>query len=134
MNTQFFVDFVNHLTPTMIVIAGLGVWRLASLVANENGAWHMFKKFRRYCARLCRQVKWCRQLHLYELVTCEWCNSVWFGGFTVLFWLIIGDAILVPMFILALSSFAIGVKFVIQNMETALEIKALLVKKLSGKS
>lgn len=131
---KIFVDFINHLTPTMIIIAGLGVWRITSLVTNEGGPWGTFEKFREWCKWLCCKYKWCKEFHLDELVTCEWCCSVWIAGFTVLAWLFIGDAILVLYFILTLSAITIFIKFVVQNMDTALQIKALRLKKLSGKS
>lgn len=121
-------QFVEHLTPLMIAIAVLGNWRISSLVSNENGPFHVFKKFRLFCLELCKKNWFCKKLHLYELVECEWCNSVYFCGITIILWYFIGDIILLPLLWLALSACVIFLKFVIQNMEAVLK----LLNKLSS--
>jgi hypothetical protein len=67
----------------------------------------------------CNQYKFCRELGLYELVTCEWCNSIWIGvGLTVLY-LWIGESILYLALPLALSTVAIIIKSVVQLLQSA---------------
>jgi len=97
----------------------LAAWRLASLIANEDGPWMMFKRFRQLAERWCNNYRFCREFGLYELVECEWCNSVWIGvGLTILYlWL--GEAILYLAIPLALSTVVIVIKYVVQLLQTA---------------
>ena len=97
----------------------LAAWRLASLIANEDGPWMMFKRFRALAERWCNNYRFCREFGLYELVECEWCNSVWIGvGLTVLY-LWIGDTILYMAIPLALSTVVIIIKYIVQLLQTA---------------
>ena len=97
----------------------LAAWRLASLVANEDGPWMMFKRFRQRAEQWCQQYRFCRELGLYELVTCEWCNSIWIGvGLTALY-LWIGETIFYLALPFALSTVAIIIKYVVQLLQTA---------------
>src|SRR5215217_9596835 len=57
----------------------LAAWRLASLIANEEGPWQIFKRLRALAERWCNNYKFCREFNLHEMVTCEWCNSIWIG-------------------------------------------------------
>src|SRR5512138_897672 len=96
----------------------LAAWRLASLVANEDGPWQMFKRFRQRAEQWCNKYKFCRELGLYELVSCEWCNSIWIGvGLTVLY-LWISEAILYLALPLALSTVTIIIKYIVQLLQT----------------
>ena len=97
----------------------LAAWRLASLVANEDGPWMIFKRLRARAEQWCNHYRFCRELGLYDLIACEWCNSIWIGaGLTVLYlWL--GDAILYIALPLALSTIAILIKHVVQLLQTA---------------
>jgi len=100
----------------------LAAWRLASLVANEDGPWMIFKRFRSRAEQWCKKYKFCRELGLYELVTCEWCNSIWIGvGLTVLY-LWVSEAILYIALPLALSTVAIIIKYVVQLLQSAQQI------------
>src|SRR6476661_9315940 len=63
----------------------LAAWRFASLIANEEGPWLIFKRFRANAEQWCKSYRFCRELGLYELIACEWCNSIWIGvGLTLL--------------------------------------------------
>lgn len=64
----------------LFIIMSLATWRLASMFANESGPFRCFERFRKICFRLCKQFWICDEFQLYELITCEWCNSVWFGA------------------------------------------------------
>ena len=100
----------------------LAAWRLASLVANDDGPWMIFKRLRSRAEQWCKKYKFCRELGLYELVTCEWCNSVWIGvGLTALY-LWVGEAILYIALPLALSTVAIIIKYVVQLLQSAQQI------------
>ena len=96
----------------------LGAWRLASLVANEDGPWHIFKRIRQQAEQWCKQYKFCSDLGLYELFSCEWCNSIWIGTGLTLLYLWLGDAILYIAMPLALSTVAIIIKYVVQILQT----------------
>ncbi len=106
------------MTFTTFLYVSLAAWRLASLIANEDGPWQMFKRFRQLAERWCNKYKFCSDLGLHELVTCEWCNSVWIGiGLTVLYiW--IGETILYLALPFALSTVAIIIKYIVQILQT----------------
>ena len=97
----------------------LAAWRLASLVANEDGPWMMFKRMRERAEQWCMKYRFCRELGLYELFSCEWCNSIWIGAGLTLLYLWIGEAILYVALPLALSTVAIIIKYVVQLLQTA---------------
>ena len=100
-------------------LLSLAAWRLASLVANEDGPWLIFKRFRQRAEDWCKRYKFCSELGLYELVSCEWCNSIWIGiGLTVLY-LWMGESILYLALPLALSTVAIVIKYVVQVLQSA---------------
>ena len=95
--------------PLDFVILALATWRLASLFANESGPFHIFKTFR----------EWICNNHpgIVEGLTCEWCNSVWFGTLITLayFW---GGVIVVWICTpLALSTITIMLKYFRERME-----------------
>jgi hypothetical protein len=104
---------------TVFFYVSLAAWRLASLVANEDGPWFMFKRFRERAEGWCKRYRFCRELGLYELVNCEWCNSIWIGALLTLLYLWIGDAILYLALPLALSTIVILIKYLIQLLQTA---------------
>ena len=97
----------------------LAAWRLASLVANEDGPWMIFKRIRQRAEQWCRKYRFCSEFGLYELFSCEWCNSVWIGAGLTLLYLWIGEAILYISIPLALSTVAIIIKYIVQLLQTA---------------
>jgi hypothetical protein len=102
----------------------LTAWRFASLIANEDGPWLIFKRFREKAEQWCKSYRFCRELGLYELISCEWCNSIWIGiGLTLLF-LWIGEAILYVALPFALSTVAIIIKHVVEVLESAQQFLA----------
>jgi hypothetical protein len=97
----------------------LAAWRLASLVANEDGPWQIFKRIRQRAEYWCNRYPFCSDLGLYELFSCEWCNSVWIGAGLTLLYLWIGDSIMYIALPLALSTVAIVIKYVVQTLQSA---------------
>lgn len=97
----------------------LAAWRLASLVANEDGPWQMFKRIRARAELWCKKYKFCSDFGLYELFSCEWCNSVWIGAGLTLLYLWIGNTILYIALPLALSTVVIIIKYVVQLLQSA---------------
>jgi hypothetical protein len=106
------------MTLNVFFYLGLAAWRLASLVANEDGPWQMFKRFRQHAEEWCNKYKFCRELGLYELVTCEWCNSIWIGAGLTALYLWISQAILYLALPLALSTVAIIIKYIVQLLQS----------------
>src|SRR6185503_19829331 len=97
----------------------LAAWRLASLVANEDGPWQVFKRIRERAEEWCKRYKFCSELGLYELFSCEWCNSVWIGAGLTLHYLWMGVAILYIALPHALSTVAIVIKYLVELLQTA---------------
>lgn len=104
---------------TIFFYLSLAAWRLASLIANEDGPWMVFKRFRHHAEQWCMRYKFCRELGLYELVSCEWCNSIWIGFGLTLLYLWIGETIFYISLPFALSTVAIVIKYVVQLLQTA---------------
>jgi hypothetical protein len=100
-------------------ILSLAAWRLASLVANEDGPWMMFRRIRQRAEQLCKRYRFCSELGLYELFACEWCNSIWIGAGLTLLYLWIDETILYLALPLALSTVAIILKYVVQLLQSA---------------
>lgn len=97
----------------------LAAWRLASLIANEDGPWNMFRRFRQLAEKWCNNYRFCREFNLHEMVCCEWCNSIWIGAGLTLIYLWIGNAILWIAIPLALSTVTITIKYLVQFLQTA---------------
>jgi hypothetical protein len=97
----------------------LAAWRLASLFANEDGPWFIFKRLRLRAEQWCNRNRFCRELGLYELITCEWCNSIWIGALLTIVYLWVGNHILYVALPLALSTIAIIIKYIVELLQTA---------------
>lgn len=99
------------LTALHFTIAALAVWRLASLLANEDGAFYIFKRLRNYCQKLDMTTSFWRTFGLWDGINCEWCNSIWLAAaLTALLgwhWLTI----------FALSAAAISFKYIVQTLQ-----------------
>jgi hypothetical protein len=98
---------------------GLAAWRLASLVANEDGPWMIFKRLRLRAEQWCNKYRFCRELGVYDLFSCEWCNSVWIGAGLTALYLWIGETVLYLALPLALSTVAIIIKYVVEVLKSA---------------
>lgn len=107
------------MTLSTFFYVSLAAWRLASLLANEDGPWQMFRRLRERAEYWCNKYRFCREFGIHELITCEWCNSVWIGAGLTLLYLWIGDAILYLAMPLALSTVVIIIKYVVQVLQTA---------------
>jgi hypothetical protein len=107
------------MTLNIFFYLSLAAWRLASLVANEEGPWQIFKRFRQKAEQWCMKYRFCSELGLYDLISCEWCNSIWIGILLTLLYLLIGDTILYIALPLALSTVAIVIKYIVQLLQTA---------------
>jgi hypothetical protein len=104
---------------TIFFYLSLAAWRLASLVANEDGPWYIFKRLRQRAEYWCKKYKFCRELGLYELFSCEWCNSIWIGTLLTLLYIWIGETIFYIALPLALSTVVIVIKYIVELLQKA---------------
>jgi len=121
------------LSPMNLFIVISATWRLASLLANEPGAFGMFERFRRWSLRATVRNRLWRAFQLAQGVHCEWCNSVWFGGLITAAWVAFGDSVVLFCLPLALSAWAIVFKYVVQTLEQLREYVERLNKQLEEK-
>lgn len=105
------------MTGFYFFLGSLACWRIASLVANENGPAHIFRRFRDWVSdRVENHPRGpLAFVHFDELISCEWCNSIWIGTAlaAVLDWH--------WLTILALSTMTIFIKYIIQTLEQVRE-------------
>jgi hypothetical protein len=116
------------ITTLDLLLLVFATWRLANLTANENGPFYMFKTLRskamRAEVRSRRKNGFLYRFHVTELLNCEFCNSVWFGTFFAVVYLIAPAVALALAFPLALSTGAILIKkvvFVLGGIDTRLD-------------
>lgn len=111
------------------IVLGFITWRGANLVANEHGPFWMFAHLRRRARMACKSNWFCRRLHLYEMLECEYCNSVWIGAVVTALYLWLGQTFIYFGLFLALSTMAIFLK----KMHEALSDIAKVAVRLSVK-
>lgn len=70
------------MSPMEFLIAGLGVWRLATLVTQDDGPEAVLAKARRWLTGN-QEIQ---AGSLGQLITCPYCLSVWLGLAAVLSW------------------------------------------------
>lgn len=106
---------------TSFIILGFITWRCAHLVADEHGPFWMFAHLRRRVREACRRGSSCHQncslfdrfahrLHMHEMLTCEWCNSIWIGMIVTALYVWLGQVVIYFGLFLALSTFTIFMK------------------------
>ncbi len=99
-----------------IVTMVLALWRLCNLVANEKGPFYIFHKIRVIVRAWCvfgpeHGVKFFCKLHAYELIQCEYCNSLWIAPMLLWLYHVWGHAfVLYGLTWLALSTTTIFLK------------------------
>ncbi len=99
----------------LLFVLPLATWRISNLFANEAGPFHIFKRIRIFLRAWCifgpeHGIKFFCRLHAYELMECEYCNSVWIGTGIVLAYLLIGNYLVIGLSPLALSTCVIFLK------------------------
>lgn len=99
---------MNNLHLLLLIAA---TWRLASLVANEEGPYMIFHKFRKWAKR--STARWVRRSRFATLLECEWCNSIWFGGALTLGYRLLGENFIWLILPLALSTGTVVVKLIV---------------------
>ena len=108
---------MNSIPTIHLVLLVAATWRLANLLANEDGPFHFIKTLRSKIARAevrsRRRNGLLSRAHLYEGVNCEYCNSIWFGSIFAVAYLTIPSVAIAVAFPLALSTGAILIKHVV---------------------
>ena len=107
------------MTFTTFFYLSLAAWRLASLIANEDGPWMMFRRLRQRAEYWCNKYRFCREFGIYELFSCEWCTSVWIGAGLTLLYLWIGEAIFYLALPFAFSTVVIMIKYILHLLQSA---------------
>lgn len=114
-------------------------WRLASLLANEEGPHMIFHKLRKLFQRLDRKWRWFRHSRLSHGIECEYCNSIWIGTlFTIAYGLIYPGSISgLGWFVLPLSLSAGSILFkhvtnLLRSADIRLDQQNQAAQKVSG--
>lgn len=69
------------MTPLTFLLLALATWRVAHLLAYEEGPAHLFERLRVWVGvRYDAQSQPYPATNLAEGLTCLWCNSVWVGA------------------------------------------------------
>jgi hypothetical protein len=110
-----------NITAINLVILVSAIWRLCSLVANEDGPFLIFDRIRRLALRLTRRSRFFGALHFYQGLVCEWCNSIWFAVPAAVAWWYFGDVVLLAALPLALSAWVIVLKYAVRLLQNAEE-------------
>ena len=94
-----------------VVVLGLATWRLASMLATEEGPWSIFERLRRRIGirRGDEGVPYAES-ELAKGLMCVWCNSVWIGAAMTIFYVLLGDVVMYLTMPLALSAVAVIVE------------------------
>ena len=91
-----------------LVILGLAVWRVSSLLVNEEGPWELFARLRhRLGVRYDVRSKPIGTTMVSKALTCVWCTSVWVGTGGGVFYLLAPRLTMALCLPLALSAVAI---------------------------
>lgn len=109
------MNFIDFIALSFIT------WRGANLVANEHGPFWGFAHLRRWAREACRRGSSCNKgcsrfdrfahrLHLHEMLTCEFCNSIWIGLIVTGLYLWLGRVFIYGALFLALSTSTIFLK------------------------
>lgn len=68
------------------ILIGMAVWRLSSLLANEDGPFDLFARIRNAVG-----VKYNKESETYGTnwfskgIICVWCNSIWVAGLVAIY-------------------------------------------------
>jgi len=99
----------------LFVVYVFALWRVVSMVANEDGPFDLFRNLRGLVEALDNRFATLHDFGLYKGYTCEWCVSLWLGfPFACLIW---GDNLLVFPITLAGSTGVIAIKYIVQVLQ-----------------
>lgn len=100
-----------------IVILGLATWRISSLLVNENGPFHVFRKIREMAGiKYQDDFKYLVPSTFFaELLDCVWCSSVWVSFFVAALYFVSPERAPIIFLPFALSAIAILVELVVRK-------------------
>ena len=101
----------KKLTFLNFFILALATWRISSFFANEEeGPFSIFLIARDKTLKLEQKSRFWRTFRLYNGLTCEWCNSLWFSTVLVTLWQILGERFIKVILPLSISTLVILIK------------------------
>jgi hypothetical protein len=101
-----------------LIVVALGVWRISSLLVNEDGPAYIFGKLRtRVGIRFNHYSQPYAENDLAELFLCVWCLSVWVGLVMAILWIISPTLTLYLSLPFAFSTVAIIVEKIVYYKE-----------------
>jgi hypothetical protein len=77
------------MTPLTFLVLGLATWRVASLLVNESGPFHVFTKIRKLAGiqhDSNEKALIVPDRFLAGVLSCVWCCSIYVGFFWLIFW------------------------------------------------
>ncbi len=90
------------------LIIALGIWRLSSLLADEDGPFAIFERLRHIIGvRYDERSRRYGTNELAKMVMCLWCNSIWLGIVATALYYWQPSLTLLICFPFAISAFAI---------------------------
>lgn len=96
-----------------LLIFGLATWRIAHLLAAENGPFDVFLKIRKFFEIVHDEddnVVIRPKNFFAQVISCVWCNSIYIGTFWTVLFCFLGDFTLFLALPFALSAVAIMVE------------------------
>jgi hypothetical protein len=96
------------------LILGLAVWRLTSLIVNEDGPLYLFERFRYWVGvrRTEENVPYGKNV-IAEGLTCVWCASVWVSLLAIVLYVIFPTQTLIVSLVLSISTISILIEKVV---------------------
>ena len=100
------------------IIFGIAVWRVSSLIVEEEGPFHMFRKIREATGIQHDEsgAIWIvPDTFAAGLLSCIWCASVWVATAWVALWYVLPGPALFFSQIMALSGFAVIINTIVKK-------------------
>ncbi len=120
------------LTPLNLILIISAVWRLGSLLANEDGPFLVFRHLRQHARQWSAEIRFFQAMHFSTGLECEWCNSLWISFPFVLLWVLLGDVVLLFALPLSLSAGVIVLKYLVECLNCLKDYLELLGKETKG--
>lgn len=77
----------------ILALFGLATWRVSSLLVNEAGPFHVFRKLREITGitHIDEVPTMIPDRFFAQLLSCVWCSSVWVGAGWLITWCVIPE-------------------------------------------
>ena len=101
-------------SPFCFLIVALAVWRVSSLLVNEDGPFDIFAKIRYWVGVRFNQLSEPYGINVISKgLTCVWCTSVWISGVGAIF--ISANILEYIVLVMALSAAAIVIECIVNR-------------------